>query len=65
MSVVARMAAERGFNSRLVQELEQANTVEAAMERLKNEPGAQALWTDIEQRIAALVHATRTCREKG
>ncbi|MFZ2169441.1 MAG: cobalt-precorrin-5B (C(1))-methyltransferase CbiD, partial [Methylococcaceae bacterium] len=57
MSVVARIAAERGFSSLLVQELEQANTVEAAMERLKNEPGAQALWTDIEQRIAALVHA--------
>ncbi|MDI1294034.1 MAG: cobalt-precorrin-5B (C(1))-methyltransferase CbiD [Methylobacter sp.] len=57
MSVVARVAAERGFNSSLVLELERANTVEAAMERLKNEPGAQALWTDIEQRIAALVHA--------
>ena len=57
MSVVARIAAERGFNSRLVQELAQANTVEAAMERLKNEPGAQALWIDIEQRIAVLVQA--------
>ncbi|MFA6161945.1 MAG: cobalt-precorrin-5B (C(1))-methyltransferase CbiD [Methylobacter sp.] len=57
MSVVARVAAERGFNSRLVQELERANTVEAAMEKLKNEPGARALWTEIEQRIAALVHA--------
>lgn len=57
MSVVARIAAERGFDSRLVQELAQANTVEAAMERLKNEPGAQALWMDIEQRITALVHA--------
>jgi cobalt-precorrin-5B (C1)-methyltransferase len=56
MSVVARIAAERGFNNLLVQELEQANTVEAATERLKNEPGAQALWIDIEQRIAALVH---------
>ncbi|MDP1772470.1 MAG: cobalt-precorrin-5B (C(1))-methyltransferase CbiD [Methylobacter sp.] len=55
MSVVARIAAERGFNSRLAQELEQANTVEAAIERLMNEPGAQALWTVIEQRIAALV----------
>lgn len=55
MSVVARIAAERGFNSRLVQELEQANTVEAAMEKLKNEPGSQALWIDIEQRIATLV----------
>ena len=56
MNVVARIAAERGFDSRLVRELEQANTVEAATERLKNEPGAQALWTDIERRIAALVH---------
>ncbi|MDO9268002.1 MAG: cobalt-precorrin-5B (C(1))-methyltransferase CbiD [Methylobacter sp.] len=56
MSVVARVAGERGFDSRLVQELEQANTVEAAMERLKNETGAQALWIDIEQRIAALAH---------
>lgn len=57
MSVVARIAAERGFNSRLVQELSQANTVEAAIERLRNEPGAQALWIDVEQRIGALVHA--------
>lgn len=56
MSVVARIAAARGFNSCLVQELAQANTVEAAIERLRNEPGAQALWIDIEQRIAALVH---------
>ena len=55
MNVVARIAAERGFNSRLVQELAQANTVEATIERLRNEPGAQALWTVIEQRIAALV----------
>lgn len=57
MNVVARVAAERGLDSRLVQELEQANTVEATIERLKSEPGAQALWTDIEQRIAALVQA--------
>lgn len=56
MSVVARIAEERGFNGRLVEELEQANTVEAATERLNSVPGSQALWTDIEQRIAALVH---------
>jgi cobalt-precorrin-5B (C1)-methyltransferase len=56
MNVVARIAAEHGFDNRLVQELKQANTVEAATERLKSEPGTQALWTDIEQRIAALVH---------
>ncbi|MDO9167490.1 MAG: cobalt-precorrin-5B (C(1))-methyltransferase CbiD [Methylobacter sp.] len=57
MSVVARVAAERGFNRLLVQELEQSNTVEAAIERLNSEPDSQALWLDIEQRIAALVHA--------
>jgi cobalt-precorrin-5B (C1)-methyltransferase len=57
MSAVARIAAERGFDSHLVKELEQANTVEAAIQRLTNEPGSQALWTDIEQRIAALVDA--------
>jgi cobalt-precorrin-5B (C1)-methyltransferase len=57
MSVVARVAAERGFDSHLVKELEQANTVEAATERLKSVPGSKALWTDIEQRIAALIHA--------
>ncbi|TAN71319.1 MAG: cobalamin biosynthesis protein CbiD [Methylobacter sp.] len=56
MNVVARIAAERGLNNLLVQELEQANTVEAAIQRLTNEPGSQALWMDIEQRIAALVH---------
>jgi len=68
MSVVVRIAAERGFNSRLVQELEQANTVEAAIEILKTESPfekgglrgiseSQALWIDIEQRIAAIAHA--------
>lgn len=56
MNVVARIAAEREFDNHLVQELEQANTVEAATERLKNVPGSQALWIDIEQRIAALIH---------
>ncbi|MFI3155703.1 MAG: cobalt-precorrin-5B (C(1))-methyltransferase CbiD [Methylococcaceae bacterium] len=55
MNAVARIAAERKFDSLLVQELEQANTVEAAIQRLTNEPGSQALWMDIEQRIAALV----------
>jgi cobalt-precorrin-5B (C1)-methyltransferase len=56
MNVVARIAAERGFDNRVVQELEQANTVEAAIDILNKQPGSQALWTDIEQRIARLVH---------
>ena len=57
MASVARVAAEQGFDSDLVQEIAQANTVEAAMERLKSEPGATALWMEIERRIGALVQA--------
>ena len=57
MGGVARVAAEQGFNAGLVQEIEHANTVEAAMERLKSEYCAPALWTEIERRIAAAVHA--------
>ena len=57
MGCVARVAAELGFDSSLVQEIAQANTVEAAMERLKSESGAAALWVEIERRIAALVQA--------
>jgi len=57
MGCVARVAAERGFAPDLVQEIEKANTVEAAMERVKSEPGAQALWADIERRIGVLAHA--------
>ena len=56
MRCVARVAQERGFAPHLVKEMEQANTVEAAMERLKSESGAQALWIDIEARIGALAH---------
>jgi cobalt-precorrin-5B (C1)-methyltransferase len=57
MSAVARIAAELGFDNNLVRELEQANTVEAATEILKDQPDGRALWTDIEQRIAGLTHA--------
>lgn len=55
MGVVARVAAERGYDMNMVQAIQQANTVEAAMELLAEQPGAQALWTDIEQRIAQRV----------
>lgn len=64
MGCVARVAAQRGFARHLVQEIENANTVEAAMERLKSEPGAQALWIDIERRIGVLVHARVPAVEK-
>ena len=57
MGGVARVAAERGFDPCVVQEIEHANTVEAAMERLKSESGAQALWVEIERRIAERMHA--------
>ncbi len=56
MRVVARIAAERGLDSALVQELEQANTVEAAIDIVNNTArGPGGLWLDIEQRIAVLV----------
>jgi cobalt-precorrin-5B (C1)-methyltransferase len=57
MAGVARVAAERGFSADLVQAMEQANTVEAAMETIKHEAGARDLWIDIEQRIGALAQA--------
>lgn len=57
MRSVARVAAERAFSAQIVSDIEQANTVEAAMERIRNEPGAHALWLDIEQRIGSLVQA--------
>ena len=56
MGVIADVAAEREFNKHLIQEIKQANTVEAAVEKLNNQTGSQALWADIEQRIAVLVH---------
>ena len=57
MGAVAGVAAQRGFSARIVNELEHANTVEAAVEQLRNVPGAQALWQDIEERIAQQVQA--------
>jgi len=54
MGGVARMAAEFGFSAALVAAIESANTVEAAIDLLRNEAGAAALWRAIEVRIAAL-----------
>jgi cobalt-precorrin-5B (C1)-methyltransferase len=56
MAGVARVAAQCGFAPHLVQAIEQANTVEAAMERMKNEAGARDLWVEIERRIGRLAH---------
>jgi len=57
MAGVARVAAEQGFAAHLVQAMAEANTVEAAMEIVKHEAGAQALWIEIERRIGVLVQA--------
>lgn len=55
MGSVARVAAELGFSAQVVAALANANTVEAALELLKRETGAQAFWCEVEQRIAARV----------
>ncbi|WP_016834948.1 cobalt-precorrin-5B (C(1))-methyltransferase CbiD [Herbaspirillum lusitanum] len=55
--VASELAAELGFSAALIADMESANTVEAAIERLKKEPGAVALWRAIEARIAALAQA--------
>jgi cobalt-precorrin-5B (C1)-methyltransferase len=56
MGVVADVAIDLGFNNRLVQAIAQANTVEAVIETLQHESRTQALWLEIERRIAVLVH---------
>lgn len=56
MAALARVAAECGFDGSKVREIEQANTVEAAMELLRDEPAARAFWREIELRTARLMH---------
>jgi cobalt-precorrin-5B (C1)-methyltransferase len=61
MGGVARVARELaptlGFPEDLITAIENANTVEAAIEMLKPHPGASALWRAIESRIATLAQA--------
>lgn len=57
MSAVARVAAECGFSEEDVRGLESSNTVEAAVETLREHPRARELWRAVEMRIAALVRA--------
>lgn len=56
MGGVARVAAELGYAPETVREIGMANTVEAAMEILKREPGAEAFWREVEYRIGRLAH---------
>ncbi len=55
MHAVARAAADHGMADALVQEIADANTVEAVVERLRAEPSGGALWRDVEERIAARI----------
>jgi len=55
MHSVAAVAVELGFASALTQSIEHANTVENIVEIMRNEPAAQAFWTHVEQRLAALM----------
>ncbi|MET0266562.1 MAG: cobalt-precorrin-5B (C(1))-methyltransferase CbiD, partial [Duganella sp.] len=56
MGGVARVAAQCGYAAQLVEQIEQANTVEAAMEILRREPGSAAFWREVERRIGVLAH---------
>ena len=60
MASVAEAARLRGHDAQIVDELERANTVEAAIDILKSglsAEDAQAFWRGVEQRIAELAHA--------
>lgn len=56
-AVIARVAAECGFSGREVAALEGANTVEASVEYLREHPKRKEIWSEVERRIAATVHA--------
>jgi cobalt-precorrin-5B (C1)-methyltransferase len=64
MATVARVAAECGFSVSEVQIIEKSNTVEAAMESLRQKPRAHEFWCTVERRIAAAVHARLTRVER-
>ncbi|MGA3953919.1 cobalt-precorrin-5B (C(1))-methyltransferase CbiD [Ralstonia nicotianae] len=53
MGSVAAVATELGVAAVLVEQIKTANTVENVIQILQHQPGAQAFWTEIEQRIAA------------
>lgn len=53
MSAVAKVAADIGFNKNSVNAIVHANTVEAVIEMVSKEDNAQALWQEVERRIAA------------
>jgi cobalt-precorrin-5B (C1)-methyltransferase len=60
MRALARVAHECGFSRQDVESLAGSNTVEAAIETLRQHPSAPALWCAVEKRIAAAVLARLT-----
>jgi cobalt-precorrin-5B (C1)-methyltransferase len=64
MGAVARVAREHGFPEEEVQILARSNTVEAAVEWLRDHPRAKELWCAVETRIADLVHKRLTRVER-
>ncbi|WUR15752.1 cobalt-precorrin-5B (C(1))-methyltransferase CbiD [[Empedobacter] haloabium] len=57
MGGVARVAAEWGYGPHTVRQIEEANTVEAAMAILNEAGGANVFWDEMARRIGALAHA--------
>ncbi len=57
MSAVAGVAAECGFSEEEVQVLRKSNTVEAAVETLRDHPGGHELWCTVEKRISGVMQA--------
>ncbi|WEF34813.1 cobalt-precorrin-5B (C(1))-methyltransferase CbiD [Pseudoduganella chitinolytica] len=57
MGGVARVAAAWGYRPHTVRRIEEANTVEAAMEVLNEAGDASGFWREMERRIGALAHA--------
>jgi cobalt-precorrin-5B (C1)-methyltransferase len=57
MTAVARVAADCGFTEEEVRGLRESNTVEAAVESLRDHPRGRELWSTVEKRISGAVHA--------
>lgn len=57
MAAVARVAADCGFSEEQVRGLRESNTVEAAVELLRDHPRGRELWSTVEKRISGAVYA--------
>ena len=57
MSAVAGIAADCGFPEEEVRGLRESNTVEAAVESLRDHPRGRELWSTVEKRISGAVQA--------